>query len=145
MKMGKLSESAGIWMYVLVGMDEKEIELKIVPEEEDNIKFVEVKKQAEKTKDELILTKGVQKLFYDMVLRSDDGYDNEDKKVLKNLIALNINKIVTDFLVKFGWTTPEKLKEAEDRQWKLQEEIIKKKAMLETEAELKEASSKKTS
>jgi len=145
MKMGKLSESAGVWTYSLLGMDEKEIELSIIPEEQDNIDFVEIKKKAEKAKDEKVLTEGVADLFYNMVIRSNKDYDQKDKTLLKNLIGLSVTKIVTDFLVKFRWTTQEKLNEIEDRQWKLQEEITKKKAMLELETSQREGPSKKTS
>ncbi len=136
--MGKYKASIGIWEHKITGNDGKDIIFKIVPEEGDNIKFVDIKKKAEKAKDELVLTKGIADLYFEMIARSDKTLTDEDKDELKTLISMNINKITTDLLIQFKWTTQKKLDDMENRQWKVQEEIQKKKMMMEFEEEKKE-------
>ena len=112
-KMGKYSESVGIWKHTI-----GKITNEIKPEEQDNLKFVEIKKDADKAKDEAVLIKGVAKLYYDMVTRTDKSLTAEDQKELKTWISMNINRIVTDLLIKFNWTTQEKLDKMEETQKK---------------------------
>ena len=131
MKMGRYKASIGIWEHKIEGADGKPVVHNIVPREGDNIEFVEIKKKAEKAKDEAVLTKGISQLYFDMVVRSDKTLTEEDKKELKDLIGLNINQIVTDFLIQFKWTTKEKLEEARN-------EFQKKKIIVDIEEEKQE-------
>ncbi len=128
--MGKYSESVGIWKHEIAGVVNE-----IKPEEEDNLNFMEIKKKAELAKDELILTKGVGDLYFNMVTRSDKALSEEDKKELRTMISMNISQIITDVLIKFKWTTQEKLDDMEKRQMNIQEEIQKKKMLVEPEKE----------
>jgi len=107
--MGKYAESVGIWEHKL-----GKIQHNIKPEEGDNLEFVRIKQEAEKDKNETILIKGISKLYYDMVLRSDKELNEEDKKELKVWISLNINQITEDLMVAYKWTTPEQLKKIKE-------------------------------
>ncbi len=138
--MGKYAASIGIWEHEIDGVVNK-----IKPEEQDNLKFVEIKKKAEKAKDELILTNEVGQLYFDMVIRSDKSLSEEDKKELKTWISININKIVTDFMIQFKWTTQEKLDKIEESQSRIQEEVQKKKMMMELEPSNQKEQSNRTS
>ncbi len=131
--MGRYSESVGVWKHTIYGIGGKAVEHDIVPVEEDNVKFVEIKKKAALEKDEQVLVKGVGDLYFDMIIRSDDTYTEEDKKELKTLISMNINQIVTDFMIAFKWTTQEKLDKMEKGQLKVEEEILKKKLQMSLE------------
>ncbi len=131
-------KSIGIWTHEI-----DEIVHVIKPEEEDNIKFVEIKKKAEKSNDEVFLTKGMGELYYEMVTRSKSFKsevtsltpDEKEKKLegLKIWISRNISKITTDFLIEFKWTTQAKLDKIEESQNRIQEEVQKKKMMMALE------------
>ena len=133
-------KSIGIWTHTIDGITHK-----IIPDEKDNIKFIDAKNRAAKLKDPTILTKGVSDLYFEMVTRSKGFKDeestlNEEEKTkkrasLKKWINLNIVKITEDMMITYKWTTPQKLKEIEDRQWKMEEEIQKKKMMIQLEKE----------
>jgi len=128
--MGRYSESIGIWKHVIKGNDGKDVVHKITPEEEDNLKFVEIKTEAAKAKDESILNKGVAKLYFDMVIRSDSTFTDVDKKELKVLISQNIVPIMHDLIIQFKWTTEAKLKEIEDSSGRLRLSLMLKRFLL---------------
>ena len=134
--MGKYSEAVGIWKHEIDGIVNE-----IKPEEQDNMKFIDIKNKAAKVKDEKILIKEVGQLYFDMVTRSDKTLTEEDRTELRSFISMNINKIITDFMIKFKWTTQAKLDKMEESQNRIQEEVQKKKMMMELETS-KETSSK---
>ena len=109
-EMGKYAESVGIWEHKLEGITHR-----IKPEEQDNLEFVRVKKEAEKASDEGILLKGVSELYIGMVLRSDKTLTEIDKQELRIWVSLNINQITEDLMVAYKWTTPEQLQAIKKR------------------------------
>lgn len=108
--MGKYAESVGIWEHKL-----GDITHNITPEEQDNLEFVKIKRQAEKTKNESVLIEGISELYYNMVLRSDGSLTDDDKGELKTWISVNINQITEDLMIAYKWTTPEQLDKLKDK------------------------------
>ena len=102
--MGKYKQAIGIWEHTIGPITHE-----IVPEEDDNYKFLMAKEEAQKKDDGSIIHRRVGELYFKMVLRSNPALNEEDQKELKNWIGVNINKIVEDFLVAFRWTTAEGL------------------------------------
>ncbi len=119
----------GVWKHTMIGNDGKEVFHDIIPDETDNIDFIKVKKRAEQARDEVALTEGVGNLFFKMITRTDKSFTEEDKQKLKILICLNAGRLTTDLMVKFNWTTQEKLDAMEAKQNKIAEEVQKKKLM----------------
>jgi len=109
----KYKEAIGIWEHKIGSITHN-----IVPEEDDNYKFLRVKKEAQKADDDETLFKGVGNLYFDMVFRTDKALSEDDQKWLKNWISINISQIVKDFLIAFRWTTKENLDKAESDQKK---------------------------
>ena len=93
--MSKYSESVGIWEHKLDGITHK-----IKPEEGDNLEFVRIKKEAEATKDEGIMLKGVSNLYFEMVLRSDKTLTEEEKKDLR--VWINPARGAINFEIRAG-------------------------------------------
>ncbi len=104
--MGKYQEAIGIWEHTIGSITHK-----LVPEEDDNYKFLQAKDESQKKQNGAILHKRVGEIYLDMVTRVNPALSEEDNKELKNWIGVNINKITEDFLIAFRWTTPEKLEE----------------------------------
>ena len=99
----KYKEALGTWIHELGG-----IRHEIVPEEDDNYRFLRAKNEAQKKGDGTIVHKRVGELYYDMVTRS--GSINEEEQIsLKKWISVNINQIVEDFLIAFKWTNKQDL------------------------------------
>ena len=126
-----------IWEHTIGGFTHK-----MIPNEDDNYEFIKIKEKARKSNDETILLKGIIDLYFNMVVRSEDFQKkelliaNEDDKLkrresLKKLIGRYSTQIAGDMLIALKFTTEAKLKEAQDRQLRIEEEIQKKKAMKE--------------
>lgn len=103
--MSKYKQAIGVWRHQI-----GEIVHELVPEEDDNYRFLRAKDEAQKKNDGAIIHKRVGELYFDMVIRAYPSLSEEDIKELRTWIAVNINKIVEDFLVAFRWTTDEDLK-----------------------------------
>jgi len=100
----KYKEAVGIWKHTIGNITHE-----LVPEEEDNYKFLEAKDEAQKKENGTIMHKGVAKLYFNMVIRAYPALDEEERTDLKNWIGVNVNQITEDFLVAFKWTTKENL------------------------------------
>jgi len=135
--MSRYAASIGVWKHTIYGMNDEEIKHNIIPEEQDNMKFIEIKDKAAKAKDEQMLNKGVGDLYFDMITRSDNTFTEEEKKDLRNLISINIAKIINDMLIAYKWTTQKKIDDMEKRQLDIQEEVTKKKMMAQLDIEEK--------
>lgn len=149
MNMSRYEEGVtGVWKHAMIGANGKEVFHEIVPDETDNIEFVRVKNRASRARDDMILTEGVGKLFFKMITRTaekNNPFSEEDKNKLKVLISLNAGRLTTDLLVKFNWTTQQKLDEMEAKQNKIAEEVQTKKLMEGLESPQEKTLSKKSS
>ena len=102
--MNDYKEAVGIWKHTIGNITHE-----LVPEEDDNYKFLQAKEDAQKKDDGTLVHKGVGKLYYEMVTRAYPALDEKKRKELKNWIGVNVNQIVEDFLIAFRWTTAEGL------------------------------------
>ena len=103
-EISKYKEAVGIWKHTIGSITHE-----LVPEEDDNYRFLQAKEDAQKKDDGTLLYKGVAKLYFEMVVRAKPALSEEDQKELKNWIGVNVNQIVEDFLIAFRWTTSEGL------------------------------------
>jgi hypothetical protein len=107
-KMSKYKESIGVWVHELDG-----IKHELVPKKSDNIEFLRLKELAQKQNSQEVLFEGIQKLYFDMVMRSEPAMTPKDQDELKDWIGVNIPLIINDMMIAFRWTTKEKLEALE--------------------------------
>ena len=103
----KYAEAIGNWTHTI-----GDITNVMIPEEDDNYLFLEIKTQSEKSGSTKDLFKGVGDLYFSMVLRNNPAMMEDEQKGLRKWISVNIRQIVEDFLVAFRWATAESMDEA---------------------------------
>lgn len=108
--MGKYSEALSVWEHKI-----GKIEHRLIPEEEDNLEFLRLKKVAQKNDDERVLFKGVGDIYFKMVMRTYPQLSEEDQKELRRLIGQQLPKLVNEMIVAFGWATKEDLTNLKDK------------------------------
>lgn len=118
--MGKYAAALGIWKHT-IGEGDKAITFELMPEEQDNKRFLEVKDEAKSKESQTLLFQGVANIYYSMVLRQDKTASEQDKIDLKNLIWQNISQITKDMTIAFKWSTEEEMERLEKR---MEDELI---------------------
>ena len=83
---------------------------KISPTISECEKFNVIRKKLEKDQD-LEVLKANNELVFDMLVRSDKSYTDEDKDELKNFIYLNQKECLEECQILFKWTTREEREE----------------------------------
>jgi len=106
----KYQEAIGNWEHTI-----GKVTHVMIPEEDDNYKFLRIKTDSEKNGNQEALFKGVGILYFSMVLRNNPAMMEEEQDWLKKWISVNIKQIIEDFLIAFRWVTPEGLTEAKKK------------------------------
>jgi len=104
------AKAVGVWEHKLGNIEHN---LKLT--KEDNLTFLNVRKNADKANDEAVLFAGLAELYVNAVLRDYPEIMNDEKRLkdLKEWVGLNIAQISKDLMVALGWTTKEKLEALE--------------------------------
>ena len=110
-RLGKYSKAISYWEHNLAG-----IEHRLKPTEDDNIRFLKLKKEAQKADDESILFKGISELYFDLVMRAYPALPEQDQKDLKEVIGQNLPSIVEEMMIAFKWTTKEEIEKLKNMQ-----------------------------
>ena len=111
--MGKFGEMLGVWQLRVGGA-----ELDLVPQIGDNEKLMQVMSEGKKRNDDAWLLKKVGIYLKELVLRDYPHLTETEKKELDMYVEFNIMSLMKEMMVKFRWTTLEKIEAMENAQLK---------------------------